>query len=138
MKLHTNKELIFLLMAFIAFSSCKRQKKITYIVDSTVVKVPIELPDTLKIEESFSIETTVSGNSGCSQFDRFETSMSNDTTYFSMYQKRDNQNICATVPIDIPITINYAFNSKGLKYLVFDGYDSLNKTLTVVDSIFIK
>ena len=120
------------IVLILIFQSCDKSDDIQYLERITSVKT-VSLPDSTKIDETFSINLIIYGPSGCSEYSRFQTNKISDTTSFTIYEKRDKSSVCTTQPIEIPVSISNDFNTQGMNYLKFN--DGTGQTL--IDSIFV-
>lgn len=110
-----------LVLAGLTISSCNDD----YLENTTSAK-EVTIPASAKTNETFLINLTVYGSSGCSEFSRFQTRTNGDTTIFKLFQRRDQNLICFDEIIEIDATIEFSFQTTGTKFLKFNESSSFS------------
>ena len=123
-------QISLILTGFLVFCSCEKDQNNNY-YESLSTVISADAPDTVKNDNEFTIEIVHSGSSGCSTFSRYEIDNGVDTTFITMYQKRNKDDICTAVIIDIETSITISLHNSGIRYLAFKQY---NEEL-LVDSV---
>ena len=123
--------IILTFLLFILIISCK-EDDIEYIESLAGVK-EISAPDSVKINDQFSITLTIFGSSGCSQFSRFEMTSTSDTLDFTIYEKREKNIGCSGQIIEIEAVIAIRLKNEGKHYLKFNE----GSAFVLTDSIIV-
>ena len=115
--------LFLLAVAMTSFAACGDEG--TDYLESLTAAIEVSRPSSARANEPVSIDLTVFGSSGCSEFSRFTTTVVGDTTFFQLYQKRDQEAVCTTQIIEIEASIEVSFDAAGTKFLKFNEPSTL-------------
>ena len=111
---------LFFLLAVVAITFAACADEDTDYRESPTAAIDISSPSSARINEPISIGMTVFGSSGCSEFSRFTTTVVGDTTFFQLFQRRDQAAVCTTQIIEIETSIEVSFDVAGTKFMKFN------------------
>lgn len=125
---------VFSILAIMFFVSCDEDadlmddgfdESLSEVYESTI-------PDTVSVNNVFSITMKHYGSDGCAQYAKTEKEKNGNNLNLVVYQKKEKSRVCPQAIISIKTTFNYSFSSKGKKYIRFNEVNHL------VDSVYVK
>lgn len=115
-------------LVLVGLFSCQNE---TEYRESQALVQTATFPPTVRVNEPFTIEMVILGSSGCSEFSRFESNIENDRILFEFFQKRQENQVCATVITEINVEIEFTINSTNINELSFGAESGTSLTIPI-------